>query len=474
MKTTQPLFLIQLQHRLSSEKAALTEQLAQWLVLGKIIDSNGRLEKVEGERMEQVDLETFKDELNQTNWQEALPVTYFYHAEKVEASLTCVDNRFTQRFLLKKVDFYKEAFLIEDYLQKQLANNGIQAFIRPYEEYLSSNIADLSLRDSFDLSHQSLRLMRNDEQEKIVDCSLLPGYDVVTPQRLYTSCWKMWYTTEYFQDIPKQAFLDVQAVHNVTACDDGTLIITLYKDPLSWSHPYNIKSQQLFRFQLGFDQFMNNNGVGLLRDPYTEFMQFKNQRQMLQYQNRYLQPCPKKDAKHFTLRIFDSARGFYQEARHFGQLNVYAFFPFLEAKQERAVAYHQIVPDFTLDEALSVYKYYIQYYLEVYDILETKSTQELVLIFYIPEANQLTLPIEALQRLLAKKDLRWVRELAPYEYTVISHQKQLKVHFRPSHQFETDQLLWTLPTEKTSKEPEIKKNWLERLSEALNNNKTRS
>ena len=80
----------------------MTEQLAQWLVLGKIIDSNGRLEKVEGERMEQVDLETFKDELNQTNWQEALPVTYFLSCGKSRSELDMCGQSFYPTIFIKE------------------------------------------------------------------------------------------------------------------------------------------------------------------------------------------------------------------------------------------------------------------------------------------------------------------------------------------------------------------------------------
>ncbi len=106
----------------------------------------------------------------------------------------------------------------------------------------------------------------------------------------------MYYSRYYHQIIPKPIFLDIQQVEKVKGLENEVICIQLYRDPFNWQKPNNQMFQSYFRDQLGFDHLAWDNGVGLLKPPFVEYIYTDHTIQSVQYQNAQMQLVPKKNA----------------------------------------------------------------------------------------------------------------------------------------------------------------------------------
>lgn len=281
--------------------------------------------------------------------------------------------------------------------------HGVFAYVRSLEEYLSHNIQSLSDREEDELTFpQDLPKMYNEEREIIVDCSQLAGFDVSFRSLCLTSCWKMWVTSAYYHFIPKKAFLDVQQVERIEELANDVVQITLYESPFEWRKERNIAFQYLYRDQLGFDQFEWSNGVGVLREPYTEFVQLGTRTQMIQYQNTSLQPTMKSQARHFTTHLYGMTELDHIEGRRFGQLNERAYFPWQDVSKKTMLAYWILNPLYTLDSGVNAFSFYIQQYLDAKLKSESEDHYQAILRFYVPGELLTGLPLDELTQSLGE------------------------------------------------------------------------
>ncbi len=275
--------------------------------------------------------------------------------------------------------------------------NGLYAYIRCIDEFLSNNTQ--SMRDRLEEEIDSpadLPKMYDDQQEVIIDCSQLPGYDSYFKGLCFTACWKMWYAPDYYYVIPKQAYLDVQQVEDIVELQHDVIRVRLYENPLSWNHPHNVEFQFSYRDQLGFDQLEWSNGVGVLREPCTEFIRIGTNTQMIQYQNESLQPTTKSTARHFTTRVYNYENHHYLEGRRFGTLNNRAYFPWRDATKKVMLAYWILNPSYMLDQGIHAFEFYIKQYIKAAISDEETRNYRAVLRFYLPEEAIETMSVDNL------------------------------------------------------------------------------
>jgi len=287
--------------------------------------------------------------------------------------------------------------IIENFFDEKMCQKGVYAYIRDMQEFLSHNLLSLQDRQTLAINHPKYPpLMYNTLHEQVVDCSQLAGYDCQYHGLIFTSCWKMWFSPVYGQWIPKQAFLDVQQVNDLTELSNGVIRITLHENPLDWHLAANLDFQRMFRDQLGFDRLEWDNGVGVLREPYAEFFRSPDQIRMIQYQNNYLQPVGKNQATYFFTRISNMKTGAYSESGVFGKLNSKAYFPWQDDEQKRMYSYMIIDPSLMIDQGVEAFTFYIHQYFP-FSFKDNKlEDYQPILRFYIPEESLNSFPFEML------------------------------------------------------------------------------
>lgn len=302
-----------------------------------------------------------------------------------------------ERVVLDGAVFSAYRSMIEDYCDTRMSKNGIYGYIRSLDEYLYNNVEIIEKR-TFETEKEISDLPKryNSKQAVIVDCNQLAGYDIYFKGLCLTSCWKMYYSSLYFQVIPKPIFLEVQQVQSVEEITNQVIKITLFNDPFNWILPVNQKYQRLFRDQMGYDQLAWNNGTGVLRQPYIEYAFGEEVIQTVQYQNSYYQPIEKKRATYFVTRSYDKIHKKYVVNRTRGILNAQAYFPWIDEKSRKMMNYRVLDPKMAIDNGLSAYEFYIRQFLEI-DVLDQKYDDFVsVLRFYLPKESMQQLPLEAL------------------------------------------------------------------------------
>lgn len=297
--------------------------------------------------------------------------------------------------------FFKYQKMIENYNDLRMEKNGFYGYIRSLDEYLYNNVEKMEKRD-FDTAEDLAKLPKryNNNQEIIVDCNQFSGYDIFFRGLCLTSCWKMYYSSLYFQLIPRQIFLEVQQVQSIQELKNDMVKVSLFLDPLNWQAEANQHFQQFFRAQMGFDQLAWNNGVGILRPPLIEFAFIEEMVQTVQYQNDQFQPIEKQKATFFVTRSSDYIRQEYSENRTKGVLNVQAYFPWIDHQGKKMMNYRVINPQLAIDNGLAAYEFYIRQFLEINVMDEKYDTYLAVLRFYLPKAALRDLPLDELQEKL--------------------------------------------------------------------------
>ena len=191
----------------------------------------------------------------------------------------------------------KHVTVIRDYIRTKMFQHGVFAYIRPYDEFVYNNTTDIDERLLIE-SKEEIRLLpkiKRADGEIIVDCNQFSGYDLSYKGLCFTSCWEMYYSSYYYRVIPKQIFLDVQQVEWVKEYENQVVGVQLYRDPFNWKAEVNQQFQAYYRDQLGFDHLAWDNGVGLLKTPFIEYAYTDKSVQSVQYENRMMQPAPKKN-----------------------------------------------------------------------------------------------------------------------------------------------------------------------------------
>ncbi|MGX6961783.1 hypothetical protein [Vagococcus xieshaowenii] len=431
----------------------IESQVNDWFWLGKLLSNQDILlyqEIVEGDLVEH-DERVFSKKIPTWSKQIRTHLT----AKNNQVSCECyVENGYLAQTILLSFERYKEMqSLIEDYIDCRMMNKGLYAYIRDYQEYLSHNLFYLEERDQYiEQELPLLRKMKNDEHETVVDCSQLSGYDLMYERLCLTSCWKMWFSSLYYHLVPKQAFLDVQQVDSIEELDNEVIKIKLFDSPVDWPIPANQHFQKLFRKQLGFDQIEWINGVGVLEDPYAEFIKAPQMIQMIQYQNDYLQPIEKNKATHFVSRMFNYTEQVYIESRQHGQLNYQAYFPFEIKETKENLAYWLLNTEYCLDGGTEAFTYYIDYYLRALQKLSMYKKQATVLKFYLPEKAFNQLALDNLVQSLTEKKYLIYPSLDNNHYLVVKYGQTMSIQFEQANKLREDTKNWRQPTEDEIKE----------------------
>ncbi|WP_429949082.1 hypothetical protein [Enterococcus sp. AZ101] len=302
-----------------------------------------------------------------------------------------------ERTILDSSIFLSQQKMIENYCDTRMVKNGIYGYIRSLDEYLYNNVETIEKRN-FETESEIAQLPKryNSDKTVIVDCNQLAGYDIYFKGLCLTSCWKMYYSSLYYQFIPKPIFLEVQQVQSVEELDNQLIKITLFNHPSNWDLPINKKYQRLFRDQMGYDQLVWNNGTGVLRPPFIEYAFVEEVVQTVQYQNSYYQPVEKKQATYFVTRSYDNLRQKNIVKRTRGILNAQAYFPWIDEKSQKMMNYRVVDPEMAIDEGLLAYEFYIRQFLEI-EVLDQKYDEFVsVLRFYLPKEAIKQIPLEAL------------------------------------------------------------------------------
>ncbi|MGX7030933.1 hypothetical protein ACWN8B_06185 [Vagococcus zengguangii] len=376
-------------------------------------------------------------------------------AKNTHLSCECyVENGYLAQTILMPFErFHDVKRIVEDYLDQKMQEQGLYAYIRDYQEYLSHNLFYLDERKQY-LVHDlpNLRQMKNDQSEIVIDCSQLSGYDLMFEKLCLTSCWKMWFSSNYYHLIPKQAFLDVQQVDRIDVLDNEVVRIMLFDSPNNWQLPANLSFQRLFRKQLGFDQIEWINGVGVLEDPYAEFIKAQHMIQMIQYQNENMQPVAKTQATHFISRLFNYSEHVYLEARRSGQLNYQAYFPFETIDTKESLAYWLLNTEYCLDNGVEALTYYIDYYLRALRKLSKQDNRPTLLRFYLPEKAFNQLSEDQLINALLDKQYLVYPAIDKNHYLVVKYGQTISVRFDQANYLRSDAKNWRQPEEKLDDE----------------------
>ncbi|MBL1225219.1 hypothetical protein [Enterococcus sp. BWR-S5] len=323
------------------------------------------------------------------------------YASEGEFQVHISSRSIVERNIIDSSVFFKYQKMIENYNDLRMEASGIYGYIRSLDEYLYNNVEKMDKRD-FDTAEELTKLPKryNNNQEIIVDCNQFSGYDIFFRGLCLTACWKMYYSSLYFQIIPRQIFLEVQQVQTIEELKNDMVKVSLFLDPLNWQAEANQHFQQFFRAQMGFDQLAWNNGVGILRPPLIEFAFIEEMVQTVQYQNDRFQPVEKKKATYFVTRSSDYIRQEYSENRTKGVLNVQAYFPWIDHQGKKMMNYRVINPQLAIDAGLAAYEFYIRQYLEIHVADEKYDTYLAVLRFYLPKASLAQVPLDELQEKL--------------------------------------------------------------------------
>ncbi len=240
----------------------------------------------------------------------------------------------------------------------------------------------------------------------------------------------MYYSRYYHQIIPKPIFLDIQQVEKVKELENEVICIQLYRDPFNWQKPNNQMFQSYFRDQLGFDHLAWDNGVGLLKPPFVEYIYTDHTIQSVQYQNAQMQPVPKKNASFFVTKSYDIQQGDYKERRVRGTLNAQAYFPWVDENRSRMMCYKVIDPTVALDNGIEAYCYYIREYLEV-EVTDEKYQEYLLsLRIYVPSESLSELPLKEIKHRLSDVTFKRIKKKRrSIQFDVKKGEQHLRVQF---------------------------------------------
>lgn len=374
------------QLRSFASNQAIRETVSDWLTLCQILVTPQKYYIDDDTDLLDFDYEVIKRRIESLEMSQEGDTLLSLKAVEGEFSIHIFQGHIRERLLINEALYQENQLVVDDYINKRMEKNGLYAYIRSIDEFLSHNTQSMSDRLEEEIaSPADLPKMYDEQQEVIVDCSQLPGYDSYFKGLCFTACWKMWYAPDYYYVIPKQAFLDVQQVEDIVTLNHDVIQVTLYNDPLAWEHPSNLRFQFCYRDQLGFDQLEWSNGVGVLREPCTEFIKIGANTQMIQYQNDSLQPTTKGTARHFTTRVYNYDTHHYLEGRRFGTLNNRAYFPWRDATKKVMLAYWILNPSYMLDEGIHAFEFYIKQYIKAAVSDEDTKNYRAVLRFYMPE-----------------------------------------------------------------------------------------
>ncbi|MGL4697533.1 hypothetical protein [Enterococcus larvae] len=396
MKKTGKIYMLaQLNCRSMGESIDL---LKDWLSFVRII-TEPKYYKIDDGASQPFDLLSIKTAFENLTDESSLWVKIYAAAGEFQVHIS--GHSVVERNIIDGSVFLNYQKMIEDYSDVRMETSGVYGYIRSLDEYLYHNVEQMEKRD-FDTAEELSLLPKryNNNKEIIVDCNQFSGYDIFFRGLCLTACWKMYYSSLYFQVIPRQIFLEVQQVQTIEELKNDMIKISLFIDPLNWEAEANQHFQQFFREQMGFDQLAWNNGVGILRPPLIEFAFIEEMVQTVQYQNSQFQPVEKKKATYFVTRSSDYVRKEYSENRTKGVLNVQAYFPWIDHQGRKMMNYRVINPQLAIDGGLAAYEFYIRQYLEINVVDEKYNTYLAVLRFYLPEAALAELPLEELMEKL--------------------------------------------------------------------------
>ena len=330
-----------------------------------------------------------------------------------ECSFRLEDNQLLIKNVLSISVFKEKQFLIRDFIQKKMIAHGVFAYMRAYSEFIYHNTKQISQRLLFEKKDEIEHLpkMKQQNGEVVVDCNQFPGYD-------------------YHQIIPKPIFLDIQQVEKVKELENEVICIQLYRDPFNWQKPNNQMFQSYFRDQLGFDHLAWDNGVGLLKPPFVEYIYTDHTIQSVQYQNAQMQPVPKKNASFFVTKSYDIQQGDYKERRVRGTLNAQAYFPWVDENRSRMMCYKVIDPTVALDNGIEAYCYYIREYLEV-EVTDEKYQEYLLsLRIYVPSESLSELPLKEIKHRLSDVTFKRIKKKRrSIQFDVKKGEQHLRVQF---------------------------------------------
>lgn len=369
--TNQNRIYIKFESKMIFSATELSEIVYDWYVLNKIISSPHELLIETSNNLSSFSEKEFTSMLQSIKQDETATKllqekhTYIIKTPLGESRLILEEARVIEYFLVNHKKFKQQNVVILDYLDHKMTVCGKYAYVRDYAEYLMNNLEIIKEREEkVPEELEKVRLMKDDEGQTQIDCSQFFGYDLFYKNLCFTSCWKMWFSDDYYHIVPKQAFLDVQQVDDVKELFGNVVRITIFDEPLEWAKEPNYTYQKLFRRQLGFEQLEWSNGVGVLHEPFVEFIKNRNVTQMIQYQNKQMQPSEKTDAVHFTTRTFNYEQNFYAENRCYGKLNSQAYFPFTTGKNNDQLAYWILNTEYSVDDGEDSFLFYIDYYLK--------------------------------------------------------------------------------------------------------------
>lgn len=392
MKKTEKIYLML--QRATSSKEQLQQEVFDWIVFLRLITTPMSY-RLDGEAFENFELSILHHKIRALTESDQLVIEV--RSDKGEFQLMITSCDIQERAAFEKIVFITYQQLIEDYCDTKMTSTGIYGYIRSLDEQLYNNVEIIDQR-IFDEQHESDELPKryNDQQQIIVDCNQLSGYDIYYQELCWTSCWRMYYSDQYFRIVPKEIFLEIQQVESLVELSKRMLRITLYKNPFNWQHPTNQSHQRLFRDQLGIDQLVWANGIGVLRPPFIEYAFSETTIQTVQYQNDHFQPVAKQEATYFVTRFYDSKQQNFHVSRTHGVLNAQAYFPWIDKKSQKMMNYRVVNPEKAIDNGLTAYEFYIRQFLEI-DVVDPKYNEFVsILRFYLPKEATKTLPLEAL------------------------------------------------------------------------------
>ncbi|MBL1229032.1 hypothetical protein IW492_07265 [Enterococcus sp. BWB1-3] len=437
MRKTEKIYM--LSHLSSNSKDELTELLKDWVSFVRIL-TDPEIFRINDGETEAFNLFRIKEAFEQLTPESNLWLKI--RAAGGEFQVHISGLTIVERNIFDASIFSAYHKMVENYCDLRMEKNGTYGYIRSLDEYLYNNVERLDKRD-FQSQDELEKLPKryNYNKEIVVDCNLFSGYDIYYKGLCMTSCWKMYYSNLYFQIIPRQIFLEVQQVQTIEELQNDMVKISLYLDPFKWEAEVNQKYQCFFREQIGFDQLVWTNGVGVLRPPLIEFAFIDQAVQTVQYQNDQLQPVEKKKATYFVTRSSDYIRKEYSENRTRGILNVQAYFPWIDHEGKKMMNYRVLNPELTLDEGLSAYEFYIRQYLEI-DIMDERYESYIaVLRFYLPDQFLKELPLEPLYEKLYDVTISNLNQEKEVTYFDLDKAKNhLRVAFLSNTQLEAKNL----------------------------------
>ncbi|MFV0558302.1 MAG: hypothetical protein ACK5MW_06650 [Enterococcus sp.] len=366
------------------DQSLIHEHINDWLSLARILYEPLHMKIWDGEK-EAFSLTKLKQLLQELPPHEDLSIALW--SDENQSSLFLINGSLLEKHLVTKGVFFENKFLLNSYLEAQMQKRGLFAYVRSFNEYIYHNTRRISDRLQFETPSKVEQLPKVKDKlgEIQIDCNQFAGYDIYYRGFCLTSCWQMYFSPRYRKLFPLEIIEDIQQVEEVSKLEHGILKIVLHKDPYKWDEPQNLAYQRLFRDQIGIDQLVWDNGIGVLREPFVEYVFTDYMIQTVQYQNERLQPTQKNKATHFVTRTYDLLHNDYKERRVAGVLNARAYFPWVDEEGMKMMNYIVVTPEYTLDEGLAAYEFYLRRYLEI-DVEDPRYQHYLVVLnIYIPD-----------------------------------------------------------------------------------------